>query len=317
MTQKKKIALIGGGNIGGTLAHLAALKNIGDIVILDRNDDYAKGKALDLEHTLPIEGIDVRITGSSDYKEIEGSDVVIVTAGVPRKEGMTRNDLLSVNAEAMKMVGEGIKNYAKDAFVVVVTNPLDAMVYALQKFSKVPHHKIVGMAGVLDSARFKLFLARELNVSVKDISSFVLGGHGDDMVPLVRYTTIGSVPLSEFIQMGRISEQRVEEILDRTRKGGGEIIKLLQKASAYYAPASSALEMAMSYLDDKRKVLPCAAHLTGQYGYENIYAGVPVIIGKNGVESVIELKLTPKEKEAFDKSVKAVKESIEDLEKLI
>jgi len=317
MSRKNKIALIGGGNIGGTLAHLASFRGMGDIVILDKTADYAKGKALDLEHTLPIEGTDVKITGSSDYKDIGGADVVIVTAGIPRQPGMSRDDLLSVNAEAMKMVGEGINQYAKDAFVVAVTNPLDVMVYALQKFSKVPHNRIIGMAGVLDSARFKLFLARELNISVEDINTFVLGGHGDSMVPLTRYTTVGGIPIMEILKMGLISQERLDSIIDRTRKGGAEIIQLLQKASAFYAPAVSALEMADSYLNDRRRILPCAAYLNGEYGHRDVYAGVPVVIGKNGVEKVIELELTATEKSGFDASVNAVRSQIDILEKLI
>lgn len=317
MVKRNKIALIGGGNIGGTLAHIAASRGMDEIVILDRTADYAKGKALDLEHTLPIEGIDIKINGTSDYKDVDGADVVIITAGVPRQPGMSRDDLLSINAEIMKTVGAGIKQYAKDAFVIVVTNPLDVMVYALQKFSGLPHNRVVGMAGVLDSARFKLFLARELNVSVEDISTFILGGHGDSMVPLLRYTTIASIPIAEISKMGLISKEKLNAIIDRTRNGGAEIVRLLQKGSAFYAPAVSAIEMADSYLNNRRRLLPCAANLNGEYGYNNVYAGVPVIIGKNGVEKIIELELTTEEKAAFDTSVKAVKTLIEALEKLI
>ncbi|WHQ46735.1 MAG: malate dehydrogenase [Candidatus Midichloria sp.] len=317
MLKRNKIALVGGGNIGGTLAHLASLRGMGDVVILDRTADYAKGKALDLEHTLPIEGTDTKITGTSDYKDISGADVVIVTAGIPRQPGMSRDDLLSTNAEVMKIVGEGIKTHAKDAFVIVVTNPLDLMVYALQKFSDLPHNKVIGMAGVLDSARFKLFLARELNISVEDINTFVFGSHGDSMVPLPRYTTVAGIPIAEVLKMGLISQEKLNAIINRTRNGGAEIVQLLQKGSAFYAPAASALEMADSYLNNRRRVLPCAANLNGEYGYTNVYAGVPVIIGQNGVEKVIELELTENEKSAFDTSVKAVKALIEALEKLI
>ena len=317
MVRRKKIALIGGGSIGGTLAHLAVLKGIGDIVILDRTADYAKGKALDLEHTLPIECMDVKISGTSDYKDISDADVVIVTAGIPRQPGMSRDDLLSTNAEVMKAVGLGIKQYAKDAFVIVVTNPLDVMVYALQKFSELPYNSVVGMAGVLDSARFKLFLARELNVSVEDINTFVLGSHGDSMVPLLRYTTVAGIPIAEISKMGLISKEKLNAIIDRTRNGGAEIVQLLQKGSAFYAPAVSAMEMADSYLNNRRRLLPCAANLNGEYGYQNVYAGVPVIIGQNGVEKIIELELTTEERAAFDTSVKTVKNLIKALEKLI
>lgn len=317
MTRRNKISVIGGGNIGGTLAHLAALKGMGDVVILDRTSDYAKGKALDLEHTLPVEGMDSNITGTADYKDIEGSDVIIITAGIPRQPGMSRDDLLSTNAEVMKSVGEYVKKHASNAFVIIVTNPLDAMVYAFQKFSGMPHKKVVGMAGVLDSSRFKLFLARELNVSVCDINTFVLGGHGDTMVPFSRYTTVGGIPISEIIKMGWISQERLDQIIQRTRDGGAEVVKLLQKGSAFYAPATSAIEMADAYLNDRRKIIPCAAYLTGEYGYKGIYAGVPVIIGKNGVEKVIELSLALEEKAAFDNSVQAVHQLIEVLNKVM
>ena len=316
LQSKNKIAVIGGGNIGGTIAHLSSHKGW-ETVILDRTSDYAKGKALDIEHTLPIEAIDGSITGTDSYSDISGADVVIVTAGIPRQPGMSRDDLLSTNAEVMKVVADGIKQYAKDAFVIVVTNPLDVMVYALQKFSGLPTSKVVGMAGVLDSSRFRLFLAKELNVSVEDVSTFVLGGHGDSMVPMSRYTTVAGIPISEIIHMGWLTESKLKEIIERNKNGGAEIVKLLQKGSAFYAPAVSALEMAESYLLNRRRILPCAAYLTSEYGHKNIYAGVPVIIGKNGVEKIIELKLTPSEKEAFDNSVGSVRHLIEAMEKIM
>ncbi len=310
---RKKIALIGGGNIGGTLAHLCGLNELGDVVLLDRGGGVASGKALDIKQSSTVECYDANFYGTSDYKDIEGADVVIVTAGVPRQPGMSRDDLLKVNLEVMQQVGEGLKKYAKDAFVIVVTNPLDVMVYALQKYSGLPANKVVGMAGVLDSARFKLFLAEELGVSVEDISTFVLGGHGDTMVPMVRYTTICGIPITQFIEKNHITQDKLNQIIDRTRNGGAEIVQLLQKGSAYYAPATSALEMAKSYLRDKKRVLPCAANLNGEYGIKDLYVGVPVVIGKNGVEKVIEVDLSAEERDMFDKSVDSVKNMVKTL----
>lgn len=316
MAKRNKIALIGGGNIGGTLAHLCGLKELGDVVILDRGGTVAAGKALDIEQSSTVEGYDADLYGTSDYKDIEGADVVIITAGVPRQPGMSRDDLLSVNLEVMKTVGAGVKEHCPDAFVIVVTNPLDAMVYAFQKYSGLPPHKVVGMAGVLDSARFKLFLAREMNVSPEDIAAFVLGGHGDTMVPMVRYTTVAGIPLPDLIKMGWISQKRLDEIVDRTRNGGAEIVQLLQKGSAFYAPATAALEMAESYLKDRRRVMPCAAYLNGEYGLKDIYVGVPVVIGANGVEKIIELSLNSDEQAMLDTSVTAVRGLLSAIEKM-
>ena len=307
MAKRNKIALIGGGNIGGTIAHLCGLKELGDIIILDRGGEVASGKALDIEQSAPVEAYDANYKGTADYKDIEGADVVIITAGIPRQPGMSRDDLLSVNMEVMKTVADGIKKYCPEAFVIVVTNPLDAMVYAFQQYSGLPPEKVIGMAGVLDSSRFRLFLARELNVSVEDVTAFVLGGHGDTMVPLVRYSTVAGIPLTDIIKMGWLSSQKLDEIVDRTRNGGAEIVKLLQKGSAFYAPATSAVEMAESYLKDRKRVLTCAAHLNGQYGAKNIYVGVPIVIGKNGVEKILEIELDANEKAMFDKSVDAVR----------
>ncbi len=314
---RNKIALIGGGNIGGTLAHLCGIKGLGDVVILDRGGDVAAGKALDIAQSSAIEAYDANFSGTSDYKDIEGSDVVIVTAGVPRQPGMNRDDLLSVNLEVMKTVGEGIKEHCPNAFVIVVTNPLDAMVYALQKYSGLPASKVVGMAGVLDSGRFKLFLARELKVSVEDICAFVLGGHGDTMVPMVRYTTVCGIPLPDIIKMGWTTQNAIDDIILRTRNGGAEIVQLLQKGSAYYAPATSALEMAESYLNDRKRLIPCAAQLNGEYGgVRGLYVGVPVIIGSKGVERVIDLPLNVDEKKMFDDSLQSVKNLIDVIERL-
>lgn len=304
---RAKIALIGGGNIGGTLAHLISLKELGDVIIFDIAEGIPQGKALDIEQSTTIEHSDTIIQGTNDYKDIAGSDVVIVTAGIPRKPGMSRDDLIAVNAGVMKSVGEGIAKYCPDAFVIVVTNPLDAMVWVMQKASGLNPNKVVGMAGVLDSARFNLFLAAEFNVSVEDVRSFVLGGHGDTMVPLVRYSTVGGIPVPDLVKMGWTSQAKIDAIVDRTRNGGGEIVALLKTGSAFYAPAASAIEMAESYLKDKKKILPCAAHLSGEYGLKDIYVGVPVVIGANGVEKVIEIELSVEEKEAFNKSADAVK----------
>jgi malate dehydrogenase len=308
---RKKIALIGAGQIGGTLAHLAALKELGDIVLFDIVDGVPQGKALDLAESGPVEGFNAKLAGASDYAAITGADVVIVTAGVPRKPGMSRDDLLGINLKVMEAVGSGLRAHAPDAFVICITNPLDAMVWALQRFSGLPPHKVVGMAGVLDSARFRYFLAEEFNVSVEDVTAFVLGGHGDDMVPSVRYSTVAGVPLPDLVAMGWTTQARVEAIVERTRKGGGEIVNLLKTGSAFYAPAASGIAMAEAYLKDQRRVLPCAAHLTGQYGVRDTYVGVPVVIGANGVERIMEIVFDAAEKTMFDKSVAAVQTLME------
>jgi malate dehydrogenase len=308
---RKKIALIGAGNIGGTLAHLAGLKELGDIVLFDIVDGVPQGKALDLVQSSPVAGFDANISGASDYAAIAGADVIIVTAGVPRQPGMSRDDLLTVNLGVIAKVGAGIRQHAPNAFVICITNPLDVMVWALQKASGLPTNRVVGMAGVLDSARFRYFLAEEFKVSVEDVSAFVLGGHGDDMVPSVRYSTVGGVPLPDLIAMGWTTQARIDAIVDRTRKGGGEIVGLLKTGSAYYAPATSAIAMAESYLKDKRRVLPCAAFLNGEYGVNGLYVGVPVILGANGVEKVMEIKLDATEQAMFDKSVNSVKTLIQ------
>ncbi len=308
---RKKIALIGGGQIGGTLAHLAGLKELGDVVIFDIAEGLPQGKALDLSQSSTVEGYDADISGANDYTAIKGADVVIVTAGVPRKPGMSRDDLLGINLKVMKSVGEGIRDNAPDAFVICITNPLDVMVWALQKFSGLPERKIVGMAGVLDSARFKLFLAEEMNVSVDDVNAFVLGGHGDTMVPLARYSTVAGIPVPDLVEMGWITQEKLEQIIQRTRDGGAEIVGLLKTGSAYYAPATAAIAMAESYLKDKRRLMPCAVHLDGEYGVDGIYVGVPVLIGENGVEKIVEISLNDDEKAGFDKSVAAVRGLIE------
>ncbi len=305
---RKKIALIGAGNIGGTLAHLAALKGLGDIVLFDVVEGVPQGKALDLSQCGPVEGFDAKITGSNDYADIAGADVIIVTAGVARKPGMSRDDLLGINLKVMKAVGEGIANHAPDAFVICITNPLDAMVWALREFSGLPHSKVVGMAGVLDSARFSHFLADEFKVSVKDVNTFVLGGHGDTMVPVLEYSTVSGIPVSDLIAMGFSTQERVDEIIKRTRGGGGEIVALLKTGSAYYAPATSGIAMAEAYLYDQKRILPAAAHLTGEYGIDNLYVGVPVVIGKDGVEKVVEVSLSDEAKANLQVSVDAVKE---------
>jgi malate dehydrogenase len=310
MYKVPKIALIGGGNIGGTLAHLISIKELGDSVLFDISEGLPQGKVLDIQQALAIEGSNTKLKGTNDYKDIEGSDLIIITAGIPRKPGMSRDDLITVNAGVMKNVGEGIKKYAPDAFVIVVTNPLDAMVYVLQKVSGLSPKKVVGMAGVLDSARFSHFLAEEFKVSVENVNTFVLGGHGDSMVPLVRYSTVSGIPVPDLIKMGWSTKQRIDEIVERTRNGGGEIINLLKTGSAYYAPATSALEMAESYLKDKRKILPCAAYLNGEYGYKALYVGVPAIIGSNGVEKIVEIDLNDDEKAAFNTSVDSVKKLV-------
>lgn len=303
---RNKIALIGSGMIGGTLAHMAGLKELGDIVLFDIAEGTPQGKGLDIAESSPVDGFDAKFTGANDYAAIEGADVVIVTAGVPRKPGMSRDDLLGINLKVMEQVGAGIAKYAPDAFVICITNPLDAMVWALQKFSGLPANKVVGMAGVLDSARFRYFLAEEFNVSVEDVTAFVLGGHGDTMVPSTRYSTVAGIPLPDLVKMGWTTQEKLDKIIQRTRDGGAEIVGLLKTGSAYYAPASSAIQMAESYLKDKRRVLPVAAHLTGQYGVKDMYVGVPTIIGANGVEQVIEIQLDKEEQAAFEKSVAAV-----------
>jgi malate dehydrogenase len=305
---RKKIALIGAGNIGGTLAHLAALKNLGDIVLFDVAEGVPQGKALDLSQCGPVEGFDAKVTGSNDYADIAGADVIIVTAGVARKPGMSRDDLLGINLKVMKAVGEGIKNNAPDAFVICITNPLDAMVWALREFSGLPHHMVVGMAGVLDSARFSHFLADEFQVSVKDVTSFVLGGHGDTMVPVISYSTVSGIPIPDLIKMGRSTQERIDAIVKRTRGGGGEIVALLKTGSAYYAPATSGIAMAEAYLYDRKRVLPAAAYVDGQYGVNDLYVGVPVVIGAGGVEQIVEIALDDEAKANLTVSVDAVKE---------
>lgn len=306
-TARNKIALVGAGQIGGTLAHLIGLKDLGDVTMVDVNADGAKGKALDISQSGAVEGFDGKISGSGDFADIKGADVVIVTAGIPRKPGMSRDDLIDINKGIIENVGKQIAQHAPDAFVIVITNPLDVMVDVLQKASGLPHKKVVGMAGVLDSARFKHFLADEMDVSVEDVSAFVLGGHGDTMVPLTRYSTVSGVPLADLVEMGWLSQDKLDDIVQRTRDGGAEIVGLLKNGSAYYAPAASAVEMAESYLKDKKRILPCAAHLTGEYGVDDMYIGVPAVIGAGGVEKILEVKLTPEEKKQFDKSVAAVK----------
>jgi malate dehydrogenase len=304
---RNKIALIGAGQIGGTLALLAAQKELGDVVLFDIAEGMPAGKALDLAQSSPVEDFNASLAGTNDYADIAGADVVIVTAGIPRKPGMSRDDLIATNANVIKSVGGNIKQYAPDAFVIVITNPLDAMVWAMQKVTGFDPSKVVGMAGVLDSARFRYFLAEEFNVSIEDVTAFVLGGHGDTMVPLVRYSTVAGIPLPDLVQMGWTTQERLDAIVQRTRDGGAEIVGLLKTGSAFYAPAASAIQMAESYLKDQRRLLPCAAHLTGQYGVQDLYVGVPVIIGKGGVEKVVEIKMNADEQAMFDKSVASVK----------
>jgi len=303
---RNKIALIGAGNIGGTLALLAGLKDLGDVVLFDIVEGVPQGKALDLAQLTPIAGFDAKLAGTNAYSAIKGADVVIVTAGVPRKPGMSRDDLLEINARVMETVGAGIKKYCPKAFVICITNPLDAMVLVLQQASGLPPKKVVGMAGVLDSARFRYFLAEELGVSVEDVTAFVLGGHGDSMVPMVRHSTVAGIPLPDLVKMGWISQKRLDEIVERTRNGGAEIVGLLKTGSAFYAPAASAIAMAESYLRDKKRVLPCAAHLDGQYGIKNLYVGVPVVIGAGGVERIVEIDLNTTEKAMLKRSVASV-----------
>src|SRR5690348_1281250 len=308
---RKKIALIGAGMIGGTLAHLAAMRELGDIVLFDIAEGIPEGKALDIAQAGPVDYFDAGLKGTSDYADIAGADVCIVTAGVARKPGMSRDDLLGINLKVMKSVGEGIKAHAPNAFVICITNPLDAMVWALREYSGLPHNMVVGMAGVLDSARFRHFLAEEFGVSAQDVTAFVLGGHGDTMVPVIEYSTVAGIPIPDLIKMGWSTQDKIDAIVDRTRKGGGEIVSLLGTGSAYYAPATSAIAMAESFLKDQKRLLPCAAHLTGQYGVDDLYVGVPIVLGADGVERIIEIELNTDAKANFDKSVEAVKELLE------
>ena len=314
---RSKIALIGSGQIGGTLAHLIGLKELGDVVLFDIVDGVPQGKALDIAESSPVDGFDADLKGASSYEAIADADVCIVTAGVPRKPGMSRDDLIGINLNVMKSVGEGIAANAPNAFVICITNPLDAMVWALQKFSGLPKNKVVGMAGVLDSARFRYFLAEEFNVSVKDVTAFVLGGHGDTMVPLTRYSTVAGIPLPDLVKMGWTTQQKLDDIVQRTRDGGAEIVGLLKTGSAFYAPAASGVQMAESYLKDQKRLLPCAAALDGQYGQSDVYVGVPTIIGKEGIERIVEIELSPDEQAMFDKSVNAVSGLIETCKGLV
>ncbi len=312
---RKKISLVGSGNIGGTLAHLIGLKELADVVLIDLVKGVPQGKSLDIAETSPIEKFDIDLKGSNNLADVKNSDVIIVTAGSPRKPGMSRDDLIEINLKVMKEVGAAIKKYSKEAFVICITNPLDAMVWALKKFSGLSHKKVVGMAGVLDSARFRYFIAKEMKVSIENVSAFVLGGHGDTMVPLVRFSSVGGIPLPELIKMRILKKEQIINIVERTKNGGGEIVSLLKSGSAYYAPASAALEMAESFLKNKRKILPCAAYLNGEYGLKNIYVGVPVIIGSKGIEKVIEVKLSSDEKKMFRKSSSSVKKLIDVVKK--
>jgi malate dehydrogenase len=313
---RNKIALIGAGNIGGTLALLAGLKELGDIALFDVVEGVPQGKALDLAQAAPIEGFDARLVGTQGYEAIAGADVCIVTAGIARKPGMSRDDLIGINTKVIGQVAAGIKAHAPNAFVIVITNPLDVMVWVMREASGLPHNKVVGMAGVLDSARFRCFLAEEFKVSVEDVTAFVLGGHGDTMVPLVRYSAVAGIPVPDLIRMGWSTQERIDKIVQRTRDGGAEIVALLKTGSAFYAPASAAIQMAESYLRDKKRLLPCAAHLTGQYGVKDLYVGVPVIIGAGGVERIVEISLLPEEQKMFDHSVNAVKGLVEVVAKM-
>ena len=305
---RNKIALVGSGNIGGTLAHLAAIKELGDVTLFDIADGIPQGKSLDLAQSGPVESFDSKMIGSNDYKDLKNSDVVIVTAGVARKPGMSRDDLVEINTKVMKQVGKGIKDNCPKAFVICITNPLDAMVGVLQRASGLPTNMVVGMAGVLDSARFRHFLAEEFDVSVSDVTAFVLGGHGDTMVPLARYSAVAGIPVPDLVKMGWSTQEKIDQIVQRTRDGGAEIVGLLKTGSAFYAPASSAIEMADSYLKDKKKLLPCAAYVDGHYNLNGLYVGVPVIIGKNGVERIVEISFTSEEKDMFNHSVSAVEQ---------
>jgi malate dehydrogenase len=313
---RNKIALVGAGQIGGTLALLVGLKELGDVVLFDVVEGVPQGKALDIAEAAPVEGFDAKVAGSNDYAIIAGADVVIVTAGFPRKPGMSRDDLIGKNAEVVATVGQNIKKHCPNAFVITITNPLDVMVWVMREASGLPHQRVIGMAGVLDSARFRYFLAEDMGVSVEDVSAFVLGGHGDDMVPLIRYSTVAGVPLPDLIEMGWTTQERVDKIVQRTRGGGGEIVNLLKTGSAFYAPASSAIAMAESYLRDKKRVLPCAAWLTGQYGVRDLYVGVPAVIGAKGVERIVEIALNAEEKVMFDKSVASVRNLVDATRKL-
>jgi malate dehydrogenase len=313
---RSKIALIGAGQIGGTLALLAGLKELGDVVLFDIMEGIPQGKALDIVEASPVEGFDAKVAGGNDYSIIAGADVVIVTAGFPRKPGMSRDDLIGKNAEVIATVGANIKKHCPNAFVITITNPLDVMVWVMREACGLPPHRVVGMAGVLDSARFRYFLADDMGVSVEDVTAFVLGGHGDDMVPLTRYSTVAGIPLPDLIKMGWTTAERIDAIVKRTRGGGGEIVNLLKTGSAFYAPASSAIAMAESYLRDKKRVLPCAAWLTGQYGVKDLYVGVPVVIGAKGVERIVEISLNAEERAMFDKSVASVRGLVEAAKKL-
>ena len=314
---RKKIALVGAGQIGGTLALLAGLKQLGDVILIDVVEGVPQGKALDIAESAPIEGFDGHFTGSNDYAALKGADVIIVTAGVPRRPGMSRDDLIGINTGIVKTVGTAIRVHAPSAFVIVITNPLDVMVSVMRKVCELPAERVVGMAGVLDSARFRYFLAEALKVSVEDVTAFVLGGHGDTMVPLVRYSTVAGIPLPDLVKQGWIEQEALDAIVQRTRDGGAEIVGLLKSGSAFYAPAAAAIAMAESYLLDKRRVLPCAAELNGEYGVEGLYVGVPVVIGANGVERIVEIELTPHEQAEFDKSVASVRELVEVADKLL
>jgi malate dehydrogenase len=314
---RNKIALIGAGNIGGTLAHLIGLKELGDVVLFDVFGGVAAGKALDIMQSGPVDGFDALMTGGSDYAAIEGADVVIVTAGFPRTPGMSRDDLIGKNAGVIAEVAAGIRANCPNAFVICITNPLDAMVWVMQQKSGLPANRVVGMAGILDSSRFRLFLAQEFGVSVEDVTAFVLGGHGDTMVPLTRYSTVAGIPVPDLVKMGWSTQAKIDAIVARTRDGGGEIVKLLERGSAFYAPAASAVAMAESYLKDKKRVLPCAALLNGEYGVKGLYVGVPVVIGAGGIERIVEVAMNAEEKAAFDKSCAAVRELVEAAKKLL
>jgi malate dehydrogenase len=314
---RNKIALIGAGNIGGTLAHMIGLKELGDVVLFDVFGGVAAGKALDIMQSGPVDGFDALMVGGSNYKAIEGADVVIVTAGFPRTPGMSRDDLIGKNAGVIAEVADGIKTHCPNAFVICVTNPLDAMVWVMKEKSGLPANKVVGMAGVLDSSRFRLFLAHEFGVSVEDVTAFVLGGHGDTMVPLTRYSTVAGIPVPDLIKMGWTTQAKIDAIVQRTRDGGGEIVKLLERGSAFYAPAAAAIAMTEAYLKDKKRVLPCAALLNGEYGMKDLYVGVPVVIGKGGIERIVEVQMNAEEKAAFDKSCVAVRELVEAAKKLV
>ena len=312
-----KISLIGAGNIGGTLAHLAAIKNLGNVTLIDVVEGMPQGKALDLSQSSAVEGFTGKIEGTNDFSKMQNSDVIIITAGLPRQPGMSRDDLLETNGKIIKKIGQDIKKYAPKAFVICITNPLDAMVYVLQKYSKLPKNMCVGMAGVLDSSRMKYFLSEILQVSIKDVETFVLGGHGDDMVPLVNYTTIGGIPLMDYVKLKKIPSSKIKQIVERTRMGGGEIVKLLKRGSAFYAPASSAIQMAEAFLRNQKKILPCAAYLNGQYGLKKMYMGVPTIIGNKGIEKIIEVKLSATEKSMLKTSVKSVQGLVTAVDKLL